>query len=128
MTLKKLIAKATPLPWRIVRDARKKLMSAILGSNDRLVFGSLICNQRDQQAIIDHQLAVHAVKMLPQLVDALKDLLAQQEGPAGVWGDGRGRDGKKTGLSGQEFNALRDKRIKTARAVLKEANDPEVPR
>lgn len=54
----------------------------------------------------------------PELLAALSECLAQLTGPAGVWGDGRGNDGKKTGLSGDEFNALRDSRIEKARAAI----------
>ncbi len=53
-----------------------------------------------------------------EALEALRGLLAQIEGPAMVHGDGRGNDGRKTGLSGDEFRALRDKRIAAARAVL----------
>lgn len=57
----------------------------------------------------------------PALLAALKGLLDQATGPAGIWGDGRGNDGKKTGLSGQEFNELREARIQNARAAIAKA-------
>lgn len=49
---------------------------------------------------------------------ALAGCLAQITGPAIVHGDGRGNDGRKTGLSGAEFNALRAERIAAARKIL----------
>lgn len=57
----------------------------------------------------------------PEMYEALKGLLAQQEGPAMVWGDGRGNDGTKTGLSHEEFNQLLKKRIDNARAAIAKA-------
>src|SRR5574340_223400 len=45
------------------------------------------------------------------LLEACEGLLNQVTGPAMVYGDGRGNDGRKTGLSHQEFNQLRDWRI-----------------
>lgn len=50
--------------------------------------------------------------------DSLVELVAQLTGPAQVWGDGCGSDGKKTGLTYAEFNALRDQRIAKAQAIL----------
>ncbi len=50
--------------------------------------------------------------------DSLEELVAQLTGPAQVYGDGCGSDGKKTGLSHWEFNALRDQRIAKAQAIL----------
>ena len=52
------------------------------------------------------------------LAEAMHGLLEQATGPAAVYGDGRGRDGKKTGLSHWEFNKLRKTRIEQACAAL----------
>jgi hypothetical protein len=52
------------------------------------------------------------------MVEALNGLLAEATGPAMVYGDGRGNDGTKTGLSHQEFNAQRKARIDAARSAL----------
>lgn len=60
----------------------------------------------------------------PELLAALEGLLAQLDGPVMVHGDGRGRDGTKTGLSGEEFNQLRKSRIEAARAAIKNATNP----
>lgn len=57
----------------------------------------------------------------PELLAALNECLAQLEGPAGVWGDGRGNDGKKTGLSHDEFNQLRGQRLSNARSAIAKA-------
>ena len=54
----------------------------------------------------------------PEMLDLLTDLLDQVTGPAGVWGDGRGRTGEKDGLSGEEFNARKAERIERASALL----------
>jgi hypothetical protein len=61
------------------------------------------------------------LKAAPDLLAALEGLLAQSEGPAMVYGDGRGNDGTKTGLSHEEFNALRKNRIDAARAAISKA-------
>lgn len=66
------------------------------------------------QAPIDYAMA-------PALLEALKEALAQMTGPAGIWGDGRGNDGKKTGLSHQEFNELFQARINAAREAIRQA-------
>ena len=50
-----------------------------------------------------------------------EDLLEQVTGPAMVYGDGRGNDGTKTGLSHQEFNALLKNRIAAARTAIAKA-------
>lgn len=55
------------------------------------------------------------------LLAALEALLDQVTGPAQVFGNGCGSDGKKTGLSGQEFNARTDSRIDQARAAILKA-------
>lgn len=57
----------------------------------------------------------------PDLLAALEGALAQLTGPAMVYGDGRGNDGKKAGLSHQEFNALQAERIAKARAAIEKA-------
>lgn len=56
-----------------------------------------------------------------ELLAALVGCLAQLLGPALVHGDGRGNDGRKTGLSGQEFSRLKAKRIAAARSVIAKA-------
>ncbi len=56
--------------------------------------------------------------LVAEMAEVVAGLLAQEEGPAQVFGNGCGNDGTKTGLSGEEFNALRDSRLKAARAVL----------
>jgi hypothetical protein len=53
-----------------------------------------------------------------EMRESLRDLLAQMTGPYQVYGNGCGGDGKKTGLSYSEFNALRDQRIAKAQAIL----------
>ena len=58
-----------------------------------------------------------------ELIAAIKGLLAQVEGPAMVHGDGRGADGKKIGLSGDEFISLRAERIDLARAAIARATE-----
>jgi hypothetical protein len=55
------------------------------------------------------------------LLKACEDLLEQVTGPAMVYGDGRGNDGTKTGLSHQEFNALLKNRIAAARTAIAKA-------
>ena len=62
-------------------------------------------------------------KTIPELLAALRGLLAQAEGPAMVYGDGRGNDGTKTGLSHEEFCALRQSRVEAARAAIRAATD-----
>lgn len=57
----------------------------------------------------------------PDLLEACRELLAQVTGPAMIYGDGRGNDGQKTGLSHSEFNALHDRRIELARAAIAKA-------
>ena len=59
----------------------------------------------------------------PVLLKAIKGLLEQVNGPVGVWGDGRGIDGKKTGLSSQEFDALRKSRIAAAQVAIAKAEN-----
>ena len=66
-------------------------------------------------------LIVRAVNERDDLIAALKGALAQLTGPAMVHGDGRGNDGKKTGLSHGEFCALQAQRIEAARAALARA-------
>lgn len=60
-------------------------------------------------------------KAAPDLLAALDGLLAEATGPAMVYGDGRGNDGRKTGLSHEEFNAQRASRIAAARSALSKA-------
>jgi hypothetical protein len=57
----------------------------------------------------------------PDLLGALEGALAQLTGPAQMYGDGIGNNGKKTGLSAEEFNALRDSRLEAARAAIAKA-------
>ncbi len=57
----------------------------------------------------------------PDLLASLLDLLADVTGPAMVYGNGIGNDGKKTGLTHQEFNELRAARIANARAAIARA-------
>lgn len=57
------------------------------------------------------------------LLEALEQMLNQVTGPAQVYGDGVGSDGRKTGLSHWEFNALRDERIEFARTTLAKAKE-----
>jgi hypothetical protein len=54
------------------------------------------------------------------LIEALRGLFAQITGPVMVHGNGCGRDGTKTGLSGEEFEALRTRRIDAARIALRD--------
>jgi hypothetical protein len=60
-------------------------------------------------------------KAAPKLLAAIEGLLAEATGPAMVYGDGRGMDGTKTGLSHEEFNAQRKRRIEAARSALSDA-------
>lgn len=55
------------------------------------------------------------------LLKACEGLLRQLEGPAAVYGDGRGNDGRKTGPSHAEFNQLRADCLAKARAVIAKA-------
>lgn len=71
--------------------------------------------------------AVRLANAAPDLLNALSELLKQAVGPAAVYGDGRGNDGKKTGLSHWEFNALRDERIAQARAAIAKATGQLTP-
>ena len=57
----------------------------------------------------------------PCLLAALDGVLAQLLGPAMVHGNGIGNSGKKDGLSGEEFQALRTARIEAARAAIAKA-------
>jgi len=57
----------------------------------------------------------------PDLLEALRELLAQAEGPAMIYGDGIGNSGVKDGLSHEEFNALRSRRLEAARAAIAKA-------
>jgi hypothetical protein len=64
------------------------------------------------------RVAEQAAAELADLLAALQAILEQATGPAAIYGDGCGSDGKKTGLSHWEFNELRDKRIAQARAAI----------
>lgn len=57
-------------------------------------------------------------RAIPVMIEALQGALTQLTGPVGVWGDGRGRDRQKTGLSHEEFNALQKSRIDNVRDAL----------
>ena len=56
-----------------------------------------------------------------ELLGACEGLLSQLEGAAMVCGNGCGNDGKKTGLSQQEFVALRNSRLDAARTAIAKA-------
>lgn len=57
----------------------------------------------------------------PELLAALEGVLSQMTGPVQVLGDGKGRDGTKTGLSGKEFDDLKAARIAAARTAIAKA-------
>lgn len=61
---------------------------------------------------------VPALPSRPDLVRVLAELYADATGPAMVYGNGVGNDGKKSGPTHQEFNALRAKRHADAKAAL----------
>lgn len=75
----------------------------------------------------EENIYVQAVRKSRHLIsdaaEALRGLLAQLEGPVMVHGDGIGNDGTKTGLSGEEFDALCKSRVAKARAVLTQLSD-----
>jgi len=64
---------------------------------------------------------VRAVNCHEELTAVLADLLDQATGPAQVYGNGCGADGKKTGLTHWEFNKRRDEHIEAARQALAKA-------
>ena len=88
-------------------------MSAILGQDDHLVAGSLVCQQRDQQDLIHHRLIVHAVNMLPKLVEALRESVRSLEWQLKVMPDI------------PEKSTFREN-LTALKALLAEANNPEV--
>lgn len=59
----------------------------------------------------------------PELLAALEGALAQLTGPVMVHGNGIGANGRKTGLSGEEFKALREQRLELIRAAIAKAKD-----
>lgn len=72
----------------------------------------------DAEAHANAAFIVRACNSHAALVEAVERLLNQVTGPAQVYGDGIGNDGRKTGLSHWEFNELKDERIAFARAAL----------
>ena len=84
--------------WALLEDAEREAGAALIASAPDLIA------ERDE------------------LRTALRGLLDQVTGPIMVYGDGRGRDGTKIGLSDWEFLALKDKRIAKARAALAAAH------
>ena len=69
----------------------------------------------------DTEANARLIAAAPCLLAALRELLAQAEGPVMVHGDGIGWSGVKDGLSGDEFRELRKRRLADARAALAQA-------
>lgn len=106
-------AKHTPL------DARLRYVAATINATE-----SAIRTEHPEWALrmrIAEESIVQARLDAAGLLEACKGLLEQVTGPAMVYGDGRGNDGKKTGLSHEEFNTLRNNRIAKARAAIAKA-------
>jgi len=105
----------TPGPWHrnIRREGRYPVVFA--GRNQHVATASQQDDPAETEANID------LIAAAPELLEALERLLNQATGPTEIYGDGIGADGKKTGLSHWEFNALRDERIAFARAAIARA-------
>jgi hypothetical protein len=101
MTLKELIEKITPLPWRGYRNDEEgnHLMAGGERDTDNIIVA-------EQMTGPDLMLARHAVNMLPKLVAALNDCVV---------------------VMGQLPRGVGECSFKNAIAVLAEANNPEVP-
>jgi hypothetical protein len=93
---------------------------AVDGYYIRLEEGEYVTRAKAPTEFVASEIA-HRWNAYPALLEACEGLLAQVTGPVMVHGDGRGRDGVKDGLSGDEFRALRDARIDAARAALAQA-------
>lgn len=118
-----MTTKHTPTPWIVQKHnntSGKIIADNFVGEPQVLImrFDSGLVDNGKSQVLIDAEHICKCVNEHAELLAALEGLLEQVTGPAGVWGDGRGNDGKKTGLSGQEFNDLKDARIQKARTII----------
>jgi len=107
----------TPGPWVAVHsgtgDARVESRNEWRNKDGSPFHATIV-----QRTSWDDALLIAAA---PDLLEALRELLAQAEGPAMIYGNGIGSSGVKDGLSHQEFNALTSKRLAAARAALAKA-------
>lgn len=67
MKLQELLKQATPLPWRINPDSKQP--PDILAPDGWTIVGMDDCESAD----VDARLIVHAINMLPKLMEALED-------------------------------------------------------
>ncbi len=119
MKLSELLEQATPLPWRSARShedqdgpmfdlepGETKPITRIYGSN-----GKLVATAHDlfEFKEADAVLLTHAVNMLPKLVGALQGVVS-----SGFYGNSTG------------YQHVDVKVIEVVKAVLAEANNPEV--
>ena len=104
--------KHTPLPFHPVLETAHT-SAEITDAKGRLIASFAVRPYRNRT-----NADVRLMASAPQLLAALSELLEQATGPAAIYGNGIGADGKKTGLSHWEFNALRDKRIENAHAAI----------
>jgi len=108
--------KHTPTPYSYEAKGTKLFID---GADDLTVAYLDRAGVRDRATYeANAEFIVQACNSHAALVSALSDLLAQITGPAMVHGNGCGNDGKKTGLSGEEFSALRKARIDAASSAL----------
>lgn len=105
----------TPGPWK--HDAQFDTVSSHHPDHKF----SLICKLATGEDRAEENANADLICAAPDLLAALQDCLAQLEGPIEVYGDGCGNDGKKTGLSGDEFNKLKAKRLALAREAISKA-------
>lgn len=111
--------KWTPGPWTAIQE-RSGWHTKV--DSERREIGSIftVWHRDDEHKAIANANA-RLIASAPDLYAALEGCLAQLLGPAQVYGNGCGNDGTKTGLSGEEFNALQKSRIEAARAALLKA-------
>lgn len=108
-----------PPLWIVEQDPRAETLIASGPEGDEATWVALVYDESGMGP--SRRMAEEIVRRFnayDDLRDALSGLLAQVTGPAVVYGDGRGNDGIKDGLSHKEFCDLRDSRINAARAAL----------
>ena len=120
----------TPTPWSVRASRNDEGYGLLICDEDQTILAGMdtwLGPTPEAEMEANAQFIVRACNSHAALVEAVERLLNQVTGPAQVYGDGIGNDGRKTGLSHWEFNELRDERIAFARAALQSATLEATP-